>query len=137
MKKPALRGLRKFVAKGRSLKSYLQSPGDGRSDPRLPAAALLGVLLTGALLRPLTFAAMEARVRSAARRLPVSRRCGDDARGYFTEHLEAAVTRGAAVTAVHPAKRHKALDNGPLIGRALDGTGAGRSREKLGKLCRP
>jgi hypothetical protein len=138
LKKPALRGLRKFVAKCLSLKSYLQSPGDGRSDPRIPAAALLGALLSGALLRRLTFAGIEALVRSSARRgLPVSRRFGDDALGYFTERLAAAVTRGAVVTAVHQAKRHKAFHNCHLIGLALDGTGAGRSREKLCKLCRP
>jgi hypothetical protein len=138
LKKPALRGLRKFVAKCLSLKSYLQSPGDGRSDPRIPAAALLWALLSGALLRRLTFAGIEALVRSSARRgLPVSRRFGDDALGYITERLAAAVTRGAVVTAVHQAKRHKAFHNCHLIGLALDGTGAGRSREKLCKLCRP
>jgi hypothetical protein len=131
VKRPTLRGLRKSAAKYLDLKSYLQSPGDGRSEARLPAAALLGALLAGALLRRLTFAGIEALVRSSARRaLPVWRRFGDDALGYFTE-------RRAAVTAVRQAKRHKAFDDCRFIGLALNGTGAGRSREKGCRWCRP
>lgn len=64
------------------------------------------------LLRRLTFAGIEALVRSSARRpLPVSRRFGHDALGYFTERLDPAPTRQAAVTAVRQAQRHKAFDN--------------------------
>ena len=48
-----------------------------------------------------------------------------------------AVTRQAAVTAVHQAKRHKAFDDCRFIGLALDGTGAGRSHDKGCDLCRP
>ncbi len=47
------------------------------------------------------------------------------------------MTRRAAVTAVRQAKRHKAFDDGRFIGLALDGTSAGRSREKVCALCRP
>jgi hypothetical protein len=57
-------------------KSYLLSPGDGRKEGRLPATALVWVLLMGALLRRVAFAAMEALVCSRARRArDVSPRC--------------------------------------------------------------
>ena len=51
MKGPTPRRLRKYVAKCLRLKGYLQSPGDGRSEPRLPAHSLLWALLMGRLLR--------------------------------------------------------------------------------------
>jgi hypothetical protein len=92
----------------------------------------------GVLLRRTAFAAIEALVRSRARRaLDVSPSFGNDALGYFTARLDPAVTRGATVTAVRQAKRHKAFDTSRFIGLALDGTGAGRSREKICNLCRP
>lgn len=138
MKGPTPRRLRKYVAKCLGLKSYLRCPGDGRPQARIPAAALLWALLMGALLRRAAFAGIEALVCSRARRaLEVSQSFGDDALGYFTERLDPAVTRRAAVTAVRQAKRNKAFDDCPFIGLALDGTSAGRSREKACDLCRP
>ncbi len=138
MKRPTPRRLRHYVAKCLRLKSYLWSPGDGRSEPRIPAAALLWALLIGRLLRRSSFAGIEALVRSSARpALAVSRRFGDDALGYFTERLDPAVTRLAAVTVVRQAKRNKAFDDCPFIGLAMDGTAAGRSRKKICALCRP
>jgi hypothetical protein len=138
VKGPTPRRLRKYVSKCLDLKSYLQRPGDGRSQGRIPAAALLWALLMGALLRRPAFAAVEALVCSRARRaLDVSRNFGDDALSYFTERLDPAATRRAAVTAVRQAKRHKAFDDCRFIGLALDGTGAGRSHAKGCNLCRP
>ena len=138
MKEPSPRRLKKYVAKCLRLKSYLQAPGDGRREGRIPASALVWALLIGTLLRRVAFAAIEALVRSPARRpLEVSRSFGDDALGYFTERLDPRVTRQAAVTALHQAKRHQAFDDGWFIGLALDGTGAGRSHEKGCDLCRP
>ena len=138
MKGPTPRRLKKYGAKCPGLKSYLQCPGDGRTQGRIPAAALLWGLMMGVLLRRAAFAGIEALVRSRARRaLEVSQSFGDDALAYFTARLDPAVTRRAAVTAVRQAKRHKAFDDGRFIGLALDGTGAGRSRKKIGKLCRP
>src|SRR5271157_2960021 len=138
VKEPTPRRLKKYVSKCLCLKSYLRSPGDGRATGRIPAPALLWGLLMGALLRRAAFAAIEALVCSRARRaLHVSQSFGDDALGYFTERLDPAVTRRAAVTAVRQAKRHKAFDDCRFIGLALDGTGAGRSREKVCALCRP
>jgi Transposase DDE domain len=138
MKGPTPRRLRKYAAQCLGLKSYLQRPGDGRLQGRIPAAALLWALLMGTLLRRSAFAGIEALVCSKARRaLDVSRSFGDDALGYFTERLDPAVTRQATVTVLRQAKRHKAFDNSRFIGLALDGTGAGRSREKGCDQCRP
>lgn len=138
MKGPSPRRLRQYAAQGLRLKSYLRSPGDSRSQPRLPASALLWALLMGQWLRRSSFAAIEALVRSPARSaLRVSRRFGDDALGYFTERLNPTTTRLAAVQALRQAKRNKAFDHSRFIGLALDGTGAGRSRQAGCALCRP
>ena len=137
MKGPTARHLKKYVSKCLRLKSYLRSPGDGRAAGRIPASALLWALFMGALLRRAAFAAIEALVDSRARALGVSRSFGDDALAYFTQRLDPAITRRAAITAVHAAKRHKAFDDCPFIGLALDGTGAGRSQAKGCGWCRP
>ena len=138
MKGPTPRRLRRYAARCLRLKSYLQFPGDGRSQPRLPATVLLWALLMGQFLRRSSFAGIEGLVRSSARRaLSLSRRFGDDALGYFTERLNPAVTRRAAVAAVGQAKRNKAFDNSRFIGLAVDGTGVARSRPKVCRWCRP
>jgi hypothetical protein len=137
VKGPTPRRLNKYVSKCLRLKTYLQSPGDGRAAGRIPATTLLWALFMGALLRRGSFAGIEALVGSRARALGVSRRFGDDALAYFTERLDPAMTRQAVVTAVHQAKRHKAFDDCRFIGLALDGTGAGRSQEKGCDFCRP
>jgi hypothetical protein len=125
VKEPSPRRLKRYAEKCLRLKSYLQSPGDGRKQGRIPATALLWALLIGALLRRVAFAAIEALVGSRARALDVSRSFGNDALSYFTERLDPSVTRQAAVTALHQAKRHKAFDDCRFIGLALDGSGAG------------
>jgi len=138
VKEPSPHRLKKYAVQCLRLKSYLQSPGDGRKEGRIPATALVWALLMGAVLRRLAFAAIEALVCSRARRaMDVSRSFGNDALSYFTERLDPSVTRQAAVTAVRQAKRHKAFDDCRFIGLALDGTGAGRSHEKGCDLCRP
>jgi len=138
VKEPSPHRLKKYAVQCLCLKSYLQSPGHGRKEGRIPATALVWALLIGALLRRVAFAAIEALVRSrACRAMDVSRSFGNDALSYFTERLDPSVTRQAAVTAVRQAKRHKAFDDCRFIGLALDGTGAGRSHEKGCDLCRP
>jgi Transposase DDE domain len=132
------RRLKKYAVKCLHLKSYLRSPGDGRTQGRIPAQTLVWALLMGTLLRRGAFAAIEALVCSGARRaLEVSQRFRNDALAYFTERLNPQATRQAAVTAVHQAKRHKAFDDCRFLGLALDGTGAGRSQEKACDFCRP
>jgi hypothetical protein len=116
----------------------LQSPGDGRAQPRIAASALIWALLMGALLRRSSFAGIEALVRSSARSaLGLSRRFGDDTLAYFAERADPDTTRVAAITALHCAKRNKAFENSRFIGLALDGTGAGRSHDQRCSLCRP
>ena len=137
MREPSPRRLKKYVSKCLRLEPYLRAPGDGRTAGRIPATALLWALLMGTLLRRAAFAAIESLVGLRARALQVSRSFSDDALGYFTERLDPAVTRQAAVTAVREAKRHKAFDDCRFIGLALDGTGAGRSQEKGCHRCRP
>jgi len=95
-------------------------------------------LLVARLLRQSSFLAVEALVRSAARWvLAVRTSFGDDAVGYFTERLAADPLRMAAARVVRQAKRNKAFDKSRWIGLAIDGTGAGRSRQKRCDECRP
>ena len=137
MKGPTPRRLKKYGAKCLGLKSYLQGPGDGRTQGRIPGADLLWALVMGAVLRWATFASVERLARSRARALGVSQSFGNDALAYFTERLDPAVTRQALVTALRQTKRHKAFEDCRFIGFALDGSSVGRSRKKACKLCRP
>lgn len=138
MKGPTPRRLRKYVTQRLGLGAYLTAPGDGRTHPQIPAAALLWGLLIGQLLRECAFHGVEALVRSTARRaLGVNRTFGDDALAYFTERLDPAVTRATLAHAVRQAKRNKAFAASPYIGLALDGTTAGRCARAGCALCRP
>ena len=53
MREPSPRRLKNYAAKCLRLESYLQSPGDGRRQGRIPATALVWALLMGTLLRRL------------------------------------------------------------------------------------
>jgi hypothetical protein len=99
---------------------------------------LLWALIICEVLREAAFHAIEALVKSRARRgLGVGRRFGDDSLAYFTERLDPGQTRAAVVAAVRRAKRNKAFDDSRFIGLALDGTGACRSREAGCAWCHP
>ena len=140
MKGPTPRRLWKYVTGCLRLKSYLQSPGDGRPRAQIPARALLWALLIAQLLRECSYHGVETLVRSAARRaLCVPRRFGDDALAYFTERLDPAAARTALAATVRRAKRNKAFDNSRFIGLALDGTTVGRRgpNSPTCSLCRP
>lgn len=130
--------LRAYVGRRLRLQGYLRAPGDGRRRPQIPARAVLWALLVGQVLREVSFAAVEALVRSPARRaLGVPQRFGDDTLAYFTARLAPGPTRTALATAVRRAKRNKAFDGSRFIGLAVDGTGAGRSRPARCPLCHP
>ncbi len=132
------RRLWSYVVKQLHLKAYLLAPGDGRRRPQIPAAALLWGLLLGQMLRETSFHALEALVRSPARRaLRLARGFGDDALAYFTERLTAAPTRRALAATVRQAKRNKAFGRRGWIGLAIDGTGAGHGRTEGCSLCHP
>jgi Transposase DDE domain len=132
------RGLRAFVGKRLGLSGYLRRPGDGRQRPQIPATSLLWSLLMGSVLREVSFQAVEALVRSPARRaLGVARRFSDDALAYFTERLSPSAARQALGLALRRAKRNKALAGSCWIGLAVDGTTAGRSQQSRCALCHP
>lgn len=128
----------RYAARYTGWKRYLSFPGDGRVRARIGAAILAQALLVGRLLREASFLAIEALVRSATRRgMGISRPFGDDTLGYFTERLDPDRLREAAAAIVRQAKRNKAFEGSRWIGLALDGTGAGTSREKKCEWCRP
>jgi len=137
VKGPSPERLRNFVALQLGLKNYLRQPGDGRLKPRIPAQALVWALLLGQILRRCSFLGIESLVHSSARRaMRVSESFRDDTLDYFTERLELRETRTALWRVVQQAKRNKAFDSCRFIGLALDGTTAGRSRDKHCDLCR-
>ena len=138
MSSPSPRRLLHFVTRRLRLRKYLQDPGDGRRQPQIPAKLLLWALLVGQVLRQNSFHAVEALVRSPARRnLPISASFSDDALGYFTERLDPDATRQALLSVVRRAKRNKAFDDCRWIGLAVDGTGAGWRTKQGCSLCRP
>jgi hypothetical protein len=99
---------------------------------------MLRALLVTRLLRGASFLAVEAWVRSPARRgLGVRQSFGDDALAYFTERLDVERLRTATAGVVKQAKRNKAFQDHRWIGLALDGTGAGRSEKNTCEGCRP
>lgn len=135
---PTPRRLRKYATERLGLERYLQSPGDGRPQPQIPARDLLWSLLAGQFLRECSFHAVEELVRGSARMaLGVSTRFGDDALGYFTERLDPAPTRAALIAVLRQTKRNKAFDGSRFIGLAVDGTAAGRCQSEGCQLCRP
>ncbi len=138
MKTPTPHRLLHYVNRCLRLKRYLESPGDGRRFPQIPAKAMLWTILLGQVLRASSFHALESLVGSARRRrLGVSHKFGDDALGYFTERLDPTPTRQAAIQIVRQSKRNKAFQNSPYIGLALDGTTVGRCRQQQCNQCRP
>lgn len=138
MRGPTPRRLRKYVCGSLRLAAYVRGPGDGRCRPQIPAAALVWALLVGQVLREGNFYAVEALVRSPARRaLGVERGFGDDALAYFTERLDPGPTRRALAATVRQAKRNKAFGPRGWIGLAIDGTGAGHRRAEGCALCHP
>ena len=127
-----------FVTRHTGLGPYLVAPGDGRVAPVVPAPALLWALLAAYVVRDGAFHAVEALVRSPARRtLGIRRAFGDDTVAYFTERLDVGATRAAVVTAVRQAKRRKGFDDVTRIGLVLDGTTVGRCATVRCPWCHP
>lgn len=127
-----------FARQQAGLGAYLQAPGDGRLQPVVPAPALLSALLAAYVLRDGAFHAVEALVRSPARRaLGIRRPFGDDTVAYFTERLDGTAMRAALVTAVRQAKRRRGFDDVTRIGLVLDGTTVGRCLRVRCPWCHP
>ena len=133
-----VRRLKQFVTRQLRLARYLHAPGDGRRWPVIPAHALIWAQVVAYVLRDGAFHAVEALVRSRARRaLGVAVPFGDDTLAYFTERLDAAPTRAALVAAVRQAKRNKAFDDVLYLGLVLDGTTVGHCTTAPCPLCHP
>ena len=138
MKRSALGRFRRYVFRVQRLEGYLQRPGDGRREPRIGACDLLWSLLAGHLLREASHHAIEALVRSPARRaLGVARKFGDDSLSYFTERLAVEPMRAALAGVVRLAKRNKAFERTHRIGLALDATAAAAGAAHPCALCHP
>ena len=116
------------------------SPGSWRRSATTAdsGAGSARALLIGQILRESSFHAVEALVRSSARRtLSIATPFCDDTLGYFTERLDPGPTRQALLSLIRGAKRNKAFDDCRWIGLALDGTGAGWRTQQGCTLCRP
>lgn len=138
MKPSALGRFRRYVFRVLRLERYLERPGDGRRQPRIAARDLLWSLLAGQVLREASHHAVEALVRSPARRaLGIAREFGDDSLSYFTERLAVEPMRAALAGVVRLAKRNKAFEAARWIGLALDGTAAAAGVAHPCELCHP
>jgi len=127
-----------FVIRHTGLGPYLAAPGDGRVAPVVPVRAVLWALLAAYVVRDGAFHAVEALVRSCARRaLGIRRAFGDDTVAYVTERLDVGTTRAALVTAVRHAKRRTGFDAVAHIGLVLDGTTVGRCATVRCPWCHP
>jgi hypothetical protein len=93
------RHLLHYVTRRLRLQRYLKDPGDGRQQPQIPAQTLLWALLIGQIFRESSFLAVEALVRSSARRpLRIATPFCDDTLGYFTGWLDPDPTRQALLS---------------------------------------
>jgi len=130
--------IRRFAWSGLSLKAYFKRPGDGRTSPSIPASTLVWACIMGYILREASYYGVEMLVKSGACRcLGIGRKFGDDALAYFTEKLDPERTREAIANILRKAKRNKAFAGSRFIGIAVDGTGAGRRKDRPCSLCRP
>ena len=133
-----IRRLHAFARQQAGLGAYLRAPGDGRVAPVVPASAVLWALLVAYVVRDGAFHAVEALVRSRARRaLGVRQGFGDDTVAYLTERLDVGATRAALVTAVRQTKRRGGFDAVTAIGLVLDGTTVGRCPTVRCRWCQP
>ena len=95
-------------------------------------------MVVGRVLRECSFLGVEPIVRVAGCRvLGLQRSFSNDALNYLGERLDPSTTRSALIDLVRQAKRGKAFQDCRFLGLAVDGTGAGRSRESHCDWCRP
>jgi hypothetical protein len=135
---PTPRALLRFVVHRLDLQRYLARPGDGRQQPVISARVLLWAMLVGRVLRENSFYGMEQMVHLAGCRvLGLEQSFSNDTLSYFVERLDPAISRSALIAVMRHAKRGKAFQECRFIGLALDGTGAGRSRQSHCAWCRP
>jgi len=96
MRGPSAGRLQHYAYHHLCLKSYFRHPGDGRSQPQIPAEALVWTLVLGQILRVSSFCRVEWLVHSLARSgLGVPRPFNEDTLAYPTERLDPEITRQA------------------------------------------
>lgn len=138
MKGPTVLSLFHYACFTLALKPFLRHPGDGRTQPEIPAANLAWGLLLGALLRVNSAHRLEWLARVADRKQSgLTGAFGDDALAYFTERADAHVIRHALVATLKLAKRNKVFEEAPFLGLALDGTAAGHTTKQPCRLRHP
>lgn len=121
-----------------ALSGFLEQPGDGRTQPEIPAASLSWALLLAAILRIWSANRLAWLAHSADRKeLELAREFGDDALAYFTERVDPAVIRQQMAATLKLAKCNKAFEETAFLGLAIDGTGAGRTTREPCSLCHP
>jgi hypothetical protein len=131
---PSPRRIWTFAAEQLRLKPYLRSPGDGRRQGDIAARDLYWSMLIGQIMRTSSFLGVEALVGSSPlRALKVGTTFGDDALAYFTERLDADITRQAASRP--SCGRNKAFDE--TASSASRGRHHRRRAAQHCPLCRP
>lgn len=138
MKGPTVESIRHYAYFQLALKSFLEQPGDGRTQPEIAAACLSWALLIGTILRIPSALRLEWLAREADRKqLGLPTGFGDDALAYFTERADPEVIRRRAAATLKLAKCNKVFEDTAFIGLAIDGTGAGRTTKQACPLCHP
>lgn len=138
MKAPTLQSIRNYGCHTLALKTFLDQPGDGRTQPEIPAADLSWALLLGSFLRLGSANRLEWLARFGHRKdLGLTRKSGDDALAYFTERVDPQIIRHRSAATLKLAKCNKVFDEVAFIGLAIDGTGAGRTLKPACPLCHP
>lgn len=138
MRATSLQSIRNYTCHTLALKTFLDQPGDGRTQPEIPAADLSWALLVGGILRLGSALRLEWLAHFGHREdLGLTRTFGDDALAYFTERVDPEVIRHRAAETLKIAKRNKVFQEAAFIGLAIDGTGAGHTTKTPCPLCHP
>ena len=138
MKGPTVQSIFHYACHTLALRTFLDQPGDGRTQPEIPAACLSWALLIGAILRIGSANRLEWLARSADRKeLGLASGFGDDALAYFTERVDPEVVRQRSAATLKLAKYNKVFEQTAFLGLAIDGTGAGRTTKEACRLCHP
>ena len=116
MKGPALQSIRNYDCHTLGLTAFLDQPGDGRTQPEIPAADLSWALLLGGILRLVSANRLEWLANFGhPKDLGLTRKFGDDALAYFTERVEPEVIRHRAAETLKLAKYKKCLKRRPSL----------------------
>lgn len=138
MKAPTVQSIRNYACPTLALTSFLDQPGDGRTQPEIPAADLSWALLLGTILRIGSANRLEWLANFGDRKdLGLAGKFGDDALAYFTERVDPEVIRHSSAKTLQLAKYNKVFEEAAFIGLAMDGTGAGRTTKEACSLCHP